>query len=51
MLTYPDTQCRQICVEILLSSLETCCAEVLQKLYDSEKHNQDAVFTIRTGRY
>jgi len=32
MLTYHNTQCRQICVEILLSLSGMCCAEVLQKL-------------------
>lgn len=50
MLTY-NTQCRQICVGILLSFLEICCAEVLQKPYNSEKHNQDVLFMIGTGKY
>lgn len=51
MLAYHNTQCRQIRVEILLTLLEMRCAEVLQKLFDSEKHDQDAVFTIGTGKY
>lgn len=51
MLTYHNTRCRQIWVEILLSLSEMCCAEVLQNLCDSEKHDQDAGFTIGTGKY